>query len=170
MIDEKELELFPKCQSCTKDRLPGIFFCVIDKCPNLKKYCCLDCLEVEGIHDHRPKKTQAVIDEVVRDYKEKWQTLRANVEQLVTDVKPKFTPHEALIRHLESIANQQEERKGDQPQQRKKLANDYKKLIEFQTFIQTHVSATLADYVVQKKAFELLQEVANYAEKCQLFS
>ena len=108
-----DIDLFPKCECC-KDNMPGLLFCVSEKCSENKKYYCLVCMD-KDTHDHKSKKTQLVIDEVVRDYREKWDELRANVQKLVIAAKERFAPHEYLIRHLEGINEKQEERKDAEP-------------------------------------------------------
>ena len=113
-MDPQEVELFPKCQTCTH-KAPGIYFCLKDKCENLKKYCCVDCAGAEAIHDHAPKKTQIIINDLVNQYREKWPALRESVEQLAAAATPRFSPNEFLLRYLESVAEHQEERKVAQP-------------------------------------------------------
>ena len=92
-IDEKEMDLYQRCMTC-RHNLAGLFLCLKVDCPNYKKYCCMECFVDDSIHDHKPKKTQLVIDEWIRDFREKWQTLRTNVEKLVKATKPKFASHE----------------------------------------------------------------------------
>jgi hypothetical protein len=159
VIDPQELELFPKCESCSHNAA-GLFYCNKLECPNSKKYCCFECFDKEEgdpIHDHKLKKTQILVNELRTILLPSLSAFNLACQELLAQASERFTPREHLIRYLEKIVTEEESKM--QEMGGKMVARDYDRLKEFAAKVKRHVEVEVSEYFINKRARELIAEV-----------